>query len=624
MKKIFTFLCAAAFGLSALNAEVLLTEHFAQTGDSLTNAENLFGDEIASSRWSGISGGGAIFLNNTDLTYAGYKTNSDGSRSAELQSSKVRKVAAPLSKSVNSGSVYVAAIVDLQAYASTSATANTRDYLWALVNGTSSVSTAGNHFGRLQLQKVGDGKFQFSIAKNAESAAFIPYTDTLELAKYLVVTEYQFVDGEQNDIVRLFVNPTKGDKPEATVECYQTFINPNTSADVGAGTKADAAQLKSLLLNASSTMKLGALIDEIKVVSDWADLWESGDEPVVETPEMAVESAVNFYEEDLYNNMYIFTVFPGKEYSKELEVLAENLTEDITISHKNSELTLSTSTIDKAGGKFTVTLNPEAAGSHVDTIVYTSGELTDTTFVGWAVNLQSYSDLASLKAAYANDDEYGFYHFRGEAVITRAYSGFAYIQDETAALRLSNEWEQDTDFASLAVGDKIGGFIGYAGETDGAGVKDFIIGQDVTPLSQGNTVAAQVVTLAELQANGADYLLEIVTIENVELDQTAVQFPATDKVSFTQNGKSANIQPINSSADYVGESIPAKADVTGFSINKSGTVIVPRDKNDIVSKEIPQAIDNTKVGGKTRKLVRDGQLIIIRDGKEFNVLGTQL
>ncbi len=624
MKKIFTILCAAVIAASAVNAEVLLTEHFAQTTETLATNENAFGDEIAATGWTNISGGGNIFLSASDLTYAGYKTNSDGTRSAELQSGKVKKVAVPLSKSVNSGSVYVAAIVDLQAYASTSATANTRDYLWALVNGTSSVSTAGNHFARLQLQKVGDGKFQFSIAKSTESAAFIPYTDTLELSKYLVVTEYQFVDGEQNDIVRLFVNPTKGDKPKATVECYQSFINPNTSADVGAGTKADAAQLKSLLLNASSTMKLGALIDELKVATTWADLWESGDAPVVETPTMVVEDAINFYEEDLYNNMYIFTVFPGKQYSKELEVLAENLTEDITISHKNSELTLSTSTIDKAGGKFTVTLNPEAAGSHVDTIVYTSGSLSDTTLVAWGVNLQSYSDLASLKAAYANDDEYGFYHFRGEAVITRAYSGFAYIQDETAALRLSNEWNQDTDFASLAVGDKIGGFIGYAGETDGAGVKDFIIGQDVTPLSQGNTVDAQVVTLAELQTNGADYLLEIVTIEDAELDQTAEVFPAATKVSFTQNGKSASIQAINSSADYIGEAIPARANITGFSINQSGTVIVPRAKSDIVSKDTPSAIDHLRVKGKAVKTVRDGQIVILRDGKAFNVLGSEL
>ena len=38
-----------------------------------------------------------------------------------------------------------------------------------------------------------------------------------------------------------------------------------------------------------------------------------------------------------------------------------------------------------------------------------------------------------------------------------------------------------------------------------------------------------------------------------------------------------------------------------------------------------EAIDNTAAEAvKTQKIVREGQLIIVRDGKEYNVLGTQL
>ena len=622
MKKIFTILCAAVIAVSAVNAEVLLTEHFAQTTETLATNENGFGNEIAATGWTNINGSGQIYMNTTkDLTYTDYKSATDNTGSVEYKATFGKKAATPLKKSISSSSVYAAAIMDISSVSGTG-----RDYIFSLCPGTSSLATAAStHFARLYMRQGSTSGFRLAIAKGAEAnTLFLGWTDDLAFGKYLVVVEYQFVDGDNNDVVALYLNPVKGDKPAPYATCLQDTIRESDSKNFGASQVADAEKISSVMLYSSANVKPAMLIDELKVTTAWADLWESGDAPVVETPTMVVEDAINFSEEDLYDNMYIFTVFPGKEYSIELEVLAENLTENITISHKNSELTLSTSTIDKAGGKFTVTLNPEAAGSHVDTIVYTSGELTDTTFVAWGVNLQSYSDLASLKAAYANDNEYGLYYFSGEAVVTRVYSGAAYLQDATAALRLSNEWEQDTDFASLAVGDKIGGFIGYAGETDGAGVKEFILGQDVTPLSQGNTVDAQVVTLAELQANGADYLLEIVTIEDAELDQTAEVFPAATKVSFTQNGKSASIQAINSSADYIGEAIPAKANITGFSINKSGTVIVTRAKSDIVSKDTPAAIDHLRVKGKAVKTVRDGQIVILRDGKAFNVLGSEL
>lgn len=289
MRKFYSIfaLCAFLFLSLAVQAEVLLNEHFNQTTETLATNENVFGNEIASSGWTNISGSGGIYLSSTDLTYSGYKSATDETGSAEFKTNKVRKVAAPLAKSINSGSVYVAAILNLEDYSTTSATASTRDYLWALVNGTSSVSTAGNHYCRLQMQKIANNEFQFGIAKQAESAAFISYTGSYAYGQFLLVMEYEFVAGDQNDVVRLYVNPTKGDKPAtATIECKQSYINPNTGSDVGSGTKADAAQLKAILLNASSTLKLAAHLDELKVVTSWDDLWESGEdpEPVVPVP----------------------------------------------------------------------------------------------------------------------------------------------------------------------------------------------------------------------------------------------------------------------------------------------------------------------------------------------------
>ena len=42
------------------------------------------------------------------------------------------------------------------------------------------------------------------------------------------------------------------------------------------------------------------------------------------------------------------------------------------------------------------------------------------------------------------------------------------------------------------------------------------------------------------------------------------------------------------------------------------------------SEDDPEAIDNTEAGVKAVKVLRDGQVIIVRDGKEFNILGNEL
>ena len=118
MKKIFTFLCAALMTLSAVQAEVLFTEHFAQTTETLaTNTDALpYSGEIAATGWTNIMGGsGDIYMNtSSDLTYTGYKSKKDDTGSAEFKASYGRRVAAALSKEVNSGSVFMAGIEKLQ------------------------------------------------------------------------------------------------------------------------------------------------------------------------------------------------------------------------------------------------------------------------------------------------------------------------------------------------------------------------------------------------------------------------------------------------------------------------------------------------------------------------------
>ena len=281
-----------AFALSSLsvhvNATVLLNEHFNQATETLATNDNASSIGVD---WTNITGSGQVYINAADLIYSGYKSATDETKSVEFKATYGKKVAKSFTNK-NSGSLYAAAIVKVSSCGASSA-GNSRNYLWTFCDVTSSsVGTAGNHYGRLCVQKT-ETKFQFGISKQSESTAFLAYTDELEYnTPYLVVLEYKFVSGSQNDVVYLYVNPTKGDKPDATIECHQSYINPNTSADVGSGTKPDPSSLVSFVFSntssGSSGSKWNCLIDELKVVTDWSDLWEAGEdpdpEPVVPVP----------------------------------------------------------------------------------------------------------------------------------------------------------------------------------------------------------------------------------------------------------------------------------------------------------------------------------------------------
>lgn len=360
-----------------IQAEVLLTEHFAQTTETLATNENAFSNEIAATGWTNINGSGNIYMNTTtDLTYAGYKTATDNTGSAEYKATFGKKVAAPLAKTVNSGSVYVAAIMDITACQATSAPA--RDYLWALCNSTSSISTATNHFGRLCVEKTTDS-FKLGIAKHAESPAFLSYTDELSFGKYLVIVEYKFVDGAKNDIIYLYLNPTKGSKPTATLECKQYAENAGGS-DVGSGTKDDAAQFSSFMLYSTASTKLALTLDELKIATDWADLWEEGGTtPQDPTPVLSVSATTISYgeiEKDQISTEKTFTVS------------GTDLKGDITISSSNSELVVTPTTIEKADAGLnnlvTLTLTAETVGEQTATVTISSEDAeSKTVAVSW-------------------------------------------------------------------------------------------------------------------------------------------------------------------------------------------------------------------------------------------------
>ena len=376
------------------------------------------------------------------------------------------------------------------------------------------------------------------------------------------------------------------------------YINPTSatataSAVSNVTTQADAANIQSFKLRQGSNTPAGVIVDEIKVATDWAELFETsaggGEEPTPAEPVIVANGTITFMDPTLS------CTFIGETYTQTLTVMAENLTEDITLTSSSAELTLSTTTIAKddadlaEGKEITLTLTPTTAspeeGSSA-TIKLTSGDLTETVTVNWyALVLTRCADVATLKAAGAsNETELIVVKFTGEAVVTFIESKmlesttYYTIQDATGAVNIDAPY-----WMGVTLGDKITNIISINQESIW-GVMGYVMDDDITILSRENKVTPQEVTLAELKANAADYLLELVVVKGVTLDRTVENF-AKGNCEITQGEAKANINLLAGNP-LIGTTKPAAANVTGISSSASGTVIRPRNAEDIETVDV--------------------------------------
>ena len=607
MKKISLLVLAAVMAVSAVKAEALLTEHFNQSSETLATNDNVMGDALESD-WTNVTGSGNIYMNDLDLIYAGYKSATDGTKSIEYKATFGKKVAKPF-KAKSSGSIFSAAIINVTSCGSTS---TGRDYLWALSSvNTGGVGTAGNHFGRLCVEK-GTDSFKFGIAKVNESTVYISYTEDLEYGQYLVVVEYEFVSGDNNDVVRLYLNPVKGDKPAATLECQQSFINPNTGSDVGSGTKADPAQLQAFVLsNTSSSNKWACLIDELKVATNWSDLWEAdpaGDPTIIAESEVAFGS-----------------VATGEPVAKKIVIKGTDLKGNINVVSNNAALVPSASVIskDKAASKegfeLTLTLTPTAGEGSAKVTLSSEDADSKEISVAW-FGMSTVENIAALKAC----SEFEPFILLSEPIVTNFIDGIAIIQDASGALPMDDQLGVFGDYGNLKIGDQLSNLILAMMDAEGNVHNDFAASTlfGVPQIkSHNNELVALKASLDDISAFGPAFI----SVEEV-------LFTDLDKEVFAEGhfniskGESAGRIKVPAGCDLIDEAIPAKADVQGNLIWASGTIEI-RSKADLsnqVAREATgvESIQHSDVS--IQKFILDGQLIILREGKTYNAQGAEL
>ena len=303
MKKIVTFFCFLVLSTSVSYANLILHESFddpngtvGQLSAGATNTEDFFdGYNYEQTRWwtySGAIGSDPKYIQVVEgsISYPCYQSEGKGNK-AYLWCTDADDVRSFASQNVMSGKVYLGALIHVEAVKQKA----DADYFLSLGD------HANSYFlGRLYAKSVKEEGasewtgFRLGIAKNSESTNYIAYTEEVyhPNTDMLVVIEYEFVEGEKNDTARLYINPSK-DTKEPTIICKQDTVN-GIGTPSGANSKPDAGIYGIFGVFLREGINIPKVyIDEIKVATQWEDLWEDcgGEETDVENVQQPAVSA---------------------------------------------------------------------------------------------------------------------------------------------------------------------------------------------------------------------------------------------------------------------------------------------------------------------------------------------
>ena len=570
---------AAALAVPVVgNGQKVLVEDFAYSAGNLVGQGDWTQILSAATNPLQVAGEGLIYPDYQDESIGGSATFQSTGQDAYL----------PFGRDITSGDVYVSALVRLSAV-------QTGNFFFAFGQGEGYSSDLR---GRLFAKASDNGKIQFGVAQQASSvthyqgrqAQFAATEYELD-SIVLVVMKYSFIEGDNNDLVSLYINPNP-----ATPEPETASI---TSAnEVLANGDAEAINSIAIYQMTSSSAPTGD-IDAIRVSTTWAGLFDDSTVPVL--PELTFSPSFAYITD---GNSY--NVFAGETYPFTFNVKAANLQSDIEVKIKGAsggELTTETTSIAQAqaesaeGFDLTVMLKPQSEYNYTDTVQFiTTGIDTVEYSIMWTTAVpQTATTLADLKAQYAELGEYEapwvIFKLTGEVTVSHVYmNGDAqqlYIQDETGGILVNDNLGSLT--TQYKTGDKLSNLLFTAESSFGSMYllpsKDF-----GAPISQGNTVEPATLTLAELAANGARYYGCLVKVENVTFEMGTNEEGIVTEGKFgdeglfvhiVQDGNKASINDLPG-ADFVGKNVPASArSIIGISTSATGSAIAPRSLADI-------------------------------------------
>ena len=588
----FIALCFAIIGLGfaqPASAQPLLNDSFDYTTGDLYNQGNWWRYGTATEN--------PIQTTETGLTYAGYQDENVG-RAAELgnlilSESLVKKFTEG-SEAITSGTLYYSALIQVKS------AEEKENSILAFISKTYSSNVAdgkrGNEYGKLFVKKgSSEGKFTLGVERYSLSPAMT--TEEYELNQtYLVVVKYEFIDGDNNDVISLFVNPI--DLETEPTEASAVF-NGESGGDVNENLGIQGIELRQGATNSKPAANV--IVDELRVATSYPALFNvNADTPVEPQPQIITDPGYIGYN----------TVFAGLVYESTLNVKATNLKGDITIAPLTSgEVTLSTMTITKEqaeaedGFNLTVTLAPKDPNVYSDNIVLSSEGAEDVeVMMYWGTIIaEEITDLATLSKQ--EPDTYATFHYTGKAIVTFINGNDYYIQDETGGMRVIPAFD---NLSTLKTGDQFTNLYCYLNSSFDAPYAEAIETPQVTATEQ--TVEPAVLTLAELNSNLSQYVNMLVQVKNVTLTEVAGETFTEEMTNpLINDGTGEGRLNLFDGTDIIGTVAPTAAfTLTGISTSAGAPVVGPRRLTDIeagdvsIEDALPNGMSITAQGGSIR------------------------
>lgn len=603
MKKIYLLLATALPAALSANAEVLLNESFGYDAGNL-NSQGVWVS-------NGYAGTAPICVVDGSLTREGYQTEVVGKMAQigmDMGKNSVQAIFAPKDKEAVTAPVYYSALVRVDAFPSslgkpgaiialTGANASTGDFGDAMT---------GSEGGGLFVKKgATDGMAVMGVSRNSSTngvaADQVVWADK-EIAvgdTALVVVKYQKTDGDGNDEMWLWINPAdENATPDAVVE----------ASSAAAESLFDIRGI-ALCQRSALTSKIPQVtVDELRVGTEWADIF-SGSKTPVATPNITLsENPVNFGQ--AYCNITL---------TRSVVVKATDLTADITIGEgKSGQVTLSAYTIPKdaamspEGFTLEISLTPVESNFFSDKFTFSSEGANDRVL---SVEWHSVSSVvANTLRELCDEDTHNMtsvYVYKGEATVTfvETYYDAVYdrmvnsifAEDATAGVELRSATGcgyDEVDIEGISVGDNLTDIVGYLIFGDDGLTMVPRTAKDWRVVSSGNTVEPIDVNLRDmaLADDGYVYGNRLVRVSGVTFPD---KYLAAGDYYGLWNSQKYEIYDgtldeyegmawmwCNKGADYFKTSTEGYFDhqwtMTGFVNSHSPVHISPRSKADMV------------------------------------------
>lgn len=481
---------------------------------------------------------------------------------------------------VKSGNLYFSALINVESQPQGNV------YVMAFVPRTKkSVIIAGINPVELGRVYIGEGSNDDEVKTGVERGAANPvFSDTpLKLNQtYLVVLKYEINSTEKGkDNVYLYVNPASFKSEPTTPNAVIDGVNHS-----GSGLGNYGLQGFELRQGTNATVTSPDLyVASVRISDTFAGLFgEKSDDKI---PRLGISK----------KNFILGEVYAGDEYSETVTVTGENLTGDVTVESSSPAVTVSPATLSAAdvmsgdGAQLKINVACTEGTQNAVLTLKSEGAADAQIKISWTG--YAIPEIKTLKALYSEDPEQGLvYRYTGEAVVSFVDRGgnkpVFYLQDETGAITLSDEWSILANTINYNVGDKLTGIIiGLydVGGTIGAMPYNNKIGK---VLSTGNVVVPVEATLSQLKASPADYLQQVVRVKDLKFKDVAEGATFAEGMTqpvVTDGTEEANVR-IFKGTSLIGTAIPtADVTLTGLFTSKKMLIIGPRGAEDIVEQQ---------------------------------------